>query len=62
MDDKKIAPQAAVSNQASAEVQQAQYEQSHYSGGNAMLDAQIQAGEMEQGNEPFVDEEPNDLT
>ncbi|MCP6757331.1 MAG: hypothetical protein NHB32_00870 [Fischerella sp. CENA71] len=41
MNDKKIAPQAAVPNQPAAKVQQAQYEQNHYSGGNAMLDAKF---------------------
>lgn len=46
MDDEKRAAQAAVPNQAAAEAQQMQIEKKDYSGGNALLDAQIQAGEQ----------------
>ncbi|OUL20817.1 hypothetical protein BV378_28730 [Nostoc sp. RF31YmG] len=46
MDDKTRAAQAAVPNEAAAEAQQTNYEQKSASGGNAMLDAQRQAGEI----------------
>ncbi|MEH2308314.1 hypothetical protein [Nostoc sp.] len=44
MDDKSMAAQGAVPNQAAAEAQQTLAEQNHYAGGNALLDAQIEAG------------------
>lgn len=44
MDDKSMAPTGAVSNQAAKEAQQTIAQQNHYAGGNALLDASLQAG------------------
>ncbi|MEH1832712.1 MAG: hypothetical protein V7L29_11675 [Nostoc sp.] len=44
MDDKSMAAQGAVPNQAAAEAQETLARQNHYAGGNALLDAQREAG------------------
>lgn len=44
MDDKSRTAQGTVSNQAASEAQETVAENVHYSGGNALLDAQAQAG------------------
>jgi hypothetical protein len=53
MDDKTRAAQGAVPDREAAEAEQTTIEQMHYSGGNALLDAQIQASERI-NNDPFV--------
>lgn len=44
MDDKPRTAQATVSNQAASEAQETIAQKNHYSGGNALLDAEVEAG------------------
>lgn len=54
MTDQPQPTQATVPNQSAAEVQQTQFEKQHHAGGNAMLDAEIEAGEMSE-NQPNIE-------
>lgn len=44
MDDKSMTAQDTVAKQAAAEAQETVTEKNHYSGGNALLDSQVEAG------------------
>ncbi len=54
MNDKSIANQAGVPNQEAVEDQEASIESTNYSGGSALLDAQVQAGQQ-MGGDPDVE-------
>jgi hypothetical protein len=44
MDDKSMTAQDTVANQAASEAEETIAQKNHYSGGNALLDAQVEAG------------------